>query len=82
MPATHDRLPALIASRRDESPEYVINLYTSLSDPDDAAALAIRVSEAVRHFEQLSYLSTTISIEDDATAEPVRVFTDLVRWVC
>jgi hypothetical protein len=78
MPATHDRSLALIASRNEPS-EYVINLYTSLSDPDAAADLAVRVSEAVRGFEHLSHLSTTISVEDDVRAEPVRVYTDLVR---
>lgn len=79
MPATHNRSLALVASRPDEPPEYVINLYTSLSDPAAAAKLAIAVSERLRDFENLSPLSTTITIEDDVTAEPVRVYTDLVK---
>ena len=79
MPATHNRPLVLVASRPDEPPVYVINLYTSLSDPAAAADLAIAVSEHVRDFEHVSHLSTTITIEDDVTAEPVSVYADFVK---
>lgn len=79
MPATHDRSLTLVGGRSDEPSQYVINLYTSLSDPAEAAELAIEISERMREVEHVSHLSTTITVEDDPTAEPVRVFTDLVR---
>jgi hypothetical protein len=79
MPATHDRSLSLVPSLPSEPLTYVINLYTSVSDPEEAAVLAIQTSEAVRNFQGIDHLSTTISIEDDVTAEPERVFVDLVR---
>lgn len=79
MPATHERPLSLVPSLPDEPPTYVINLYTSVSDPEEAAVLAIQASEAVRNFQRIDHLSTTISIEDDVSVEPERVFVDLVR---
>lgn len=63
----------------DEPPQYVINLYTFLSDPEAAADLALKISDHVRTFEHVDRFATTVSVEGDPTAEPHRVYTDLAR---
>lgn len=75
MPQTHDR-QFRAHWGDDEPPQYVINLYTWLTDRDAAADLAVKISEHVRTFEHVDRFATTVSVEGDATAEPNRVYAD------
>jgi hypothetical protein len=58
---------------------YVINLYTWLTDKQAAMDLAQRVVEIVGAIPEIDDLSTTVSEEDDPTAEPERVFLHLTH---
>ena len=63
----------------DDPPQYVINLYTWLSDLDAAADLARKIAEHVRSFQYIDRFATTVSLEGDPAAEPRRVYADLTR---
>ena len=58
---------------------YVINLYTWLTDRQAAMGLGLRVAEALKSFSDVDALGTTVSEEEDPTAEPVKVFADFVK---
>jgi hypothetical protein len=58
-----------------ESPAYVINLYTSVTDRQAAIDLAAKVTDAISSMPELYLASTTVTLDDDdSIGEPQNVF--------
>jgi hypothetical protein len=73
-----DEVRTTYAADSKEPIAYVINLYTSVADRQDALDLAVRVSDVVAAIDEVDRYATTVSLEVDPQSEPVPAYLNLV----